>query len=72
MDVVGVEESGNPLNLVVANGADLALLAVENLLPHHGVKVHELELVTQTLTSLVEKEKRSRITEVKMTDPDRT
>jgi hypothetical protein len=56
---------------MVANGANLALLAVENLLSHHGVEVHKLELVTQTLTSLVEKEKRSR-TEVKITDPDRT
>jgi hypothetical protein len=71
MDVVGVEEAGNPLNLVVANGADLALFAVKHLLSHHGVKVHKLELVTQTLTSLVDKEKWSR-TEVKITDPDRT
>ncbi len=58
---------------MVANGADLALLAVENLLSHHRVKVHKLELVTQTLTSLVEKEKENRSrTEVKVTGPDRT
>jgi hypothetical protein len=46
---------------VVANGADLALLAVQNLLPNHGVEVHKLELVTQTLTSLVEKRKRKTV-----------
>ena len=48
MDVVGVDDPRDRLDLVLPDGAYLFLLPVEHFPPNHRVKVDELELVAQS------------------------